>query len=218
MSLFPMYDEKRDYSGVMQAFAARKPVTGTITAIADLPISKQTALKYVRNLLRNLPKLKRNPKIPTWIGLQSNMNAAFEKYLEDYAERWLSDIGGISEFSHDDVIDRLKPVRIQPDVTFLEAAKEALTVFPYHKGESVVLASRTMNSAVILLSGMLALEDDPETNMETLSDAREIRKFLRWNDKAIPALHASSLGALLTKGPIYKNERGKGSIAPSVGY
>lgn len=217
MSLFPMYDEKRDYSGVMQAFAARKPVTGTLTAIADLPISKQTALKYVSNLLRNLPKLKRNPKIPTWIGLQSNMNATFEKYLEDYAENWSSDIDGISEFSRDDVIDQLKPVRIQPDVTFLEAAKEALTVFPYHKGESVVLESRTMNSAVMLLGVMLAL-DDPENSMRALGDAREIRKFLRWNDKAIPALHASSLGAVLTTGPMYKNEHGKGSIAPSVGY
>ena len=206
MSLFPMYDEKRDYSGMMQAFAARKPVTGTITAIADLPISKQTALKYVRNLLRNLPKLKRNPKIPTWIGLQSNMNAAFEKYLENCAENWSFDID--RKISRDSVIDRLEPVHIQPDVTFLEAAKEALTVFPYHKGESVVLESRTMYSAVLLLSAMLALEDDPETSLETLGDAREIRKFLRWNDKAIPALHASSLGALLTKGPIYKNERG----------
>ena len=217
MSLFPMYDEKRDYSGVMQALAARKPVTGTITAIADLPISKQTALKYVRNLLRNLPKLKRNPKIPTWIGLQSNLNAAFEQYLEDCAERWSLDIDGRAEFSRDNVIARLKPVSIQPDVTFLEAAKEALTVFPYHKGESVVLESRTMNSAVMLLSAMLALEDYPEYSLETLGDAREIRKFLRWNDKPIPALHASSLGALLTKGPIYKNERGNG-IAPSVGY
>ena len=207
MSLFPMYDEKRDYSGVMQAFAARKPVTGTLTAIADLPISKQTALKYVRNLLRNLPKLKRNPKIPTWIGLQSNVNDAFEKYLEYCAEVWSLDIDGISKISRDDVIDRLDPVLIQPDVTFLEAAKEALTVFPYHKGESVVLASRTMNSAVMLLSAMLAL-DDPETSLETLSDAREIRKFLRWNDKPIPALHASSLGAVLTTGPMYKNERG----------
>ena len=208
MSLFPMYDEKRDYSGVMQAFAARKPVTGTITAIADLPISKQTALKYVRNLLRNLPKLKRNPKIPTWIGLQSNLNAAFEKYLEDCAERWSLDINRISKISRDNVIDRLEPVSIQPDVTFLEAAKEALTVFPYHKGESVVLASRTMYSAVILLSAMLELEDYQEINLGTLGDAREIRKFLRWNDKPIPALHASSLGALLTTGPMYKNERG----------
>ena len=208
MSLFPMYDEKRDYSGVMQALAARKPVTGTITAIADLPISKQTALKYVRNLLRNLPKLKRNPKIPTWIGLQSNLNAAFEEYLENCAENWSLDIDRRAEFSRDDVIDRLEPVLIQPDVTFLEAAKEALTVFPYHKGESVVLESRTMNSAVMLLSAMLALEDYPEYSLETLGDAREIRKFLRWNDKPIPALHASSLGALLTKGPIYKNERG----------
>ena len=208
MSLFPMYDEKRDYSGVMQAFAARKPVTGTITAIADLPISKQTALKYVRNLLRNLPKLKRNPKIPTWIGLQSNLNAAFEKYLEDCAERWSLDINRISKISRDNVIDRLDPVSIQPDVTFLEAAKEALTVFPYHKGESVVLASRTMYSAVILLSAMLELEDYQEINLGTLGDAREIRKFLRWNDKPIPALHASSLGALLTTGPMYKNERG----------
>ena len=208
MSLFPMYDEKRDYSGVMQALAARKPVTGTITAIADLPISKQTALKYVRNLLRNLPKLKRNPKIPTWIGLQSNLNAAFEEYLENCAENWSLDIDRRAEFSRDNVIARLEPVPIQPDVTFLEAAKEALTVFPYHKGESVVLESRTMNSAVMLLSAMLALEDDPETSLTTLGDAREIRKFLRWNDKPIPALHASSLGALLTKGPIYKNERG----------
>ena len=209
MSLFPMYDEKRDYSGVMQAVAARKPVTGTITAIADLPISKQTALKYVRNLLRNLPKLKRNPKIPTWIGLQSNMNAAFEEYLEICAENWSLDVDGAVEFSRDKVIDRLDPVRIQPDVTFLEAAKEALTVFPYRKGESVVLESRTMNSAVMLLYVMFALENYyPETSPETLSDAREIRKFLRWNDKPIPALHASSLGALLTKGPIYKNEHG----------
>ena len=104
MSLFPMYDEKRDYSGVMQALAARKPVTGTITAIADLPISKQTALKYVSNLLRNLPKLKRNPKIPTWIGLQSNLNAAFETYLENCAENWSLDIDGVSEYSRDTVI------------------------------------------------------------------------------------------------------------------
>jgi hypothetical protein len=206
MSLFPMYDEKRDYSGVMQAVAARKPVTGTLTAIADLPISKQTALKCINNLLRNLPKLKRNPKIPTWIGLQSNMNAAFEKYLEDYAETWSSDIDGISEFSRDDVIDRLKPVGIQPDVAFVEAAKEALTVFPYRKGDSVVLASRTMNSAVMLLCAMLALEDDPDADLRTLGDAREIRKFLRWNDKPIPAMHASSLGALLTQGPMYKHE------------
>lgn len=216
MSLFPMYDEKRDYSGVMQAFAARKPVTGTLTAIADLPISKQTALKYVNNLLRNLPELERNPQIPTWIGLQRNMNAAFEKYLENCAESWSLGIEGISDFSRDDVIDQLEPVRIQPDVTFLEAAKEALTVFPYHKGESVVLASRTMNSAVMLLSVMLALEDDPETNMAELGDAREIRKFLRWNDKPIPSMHASSLGVLLTTGPMYENERG--SIAPSLGF
>ena len=218
MSLFPMYDEKRDYSGVMQAFAARKPVTGTLTAIADLPISKQTALKYVNNLLRNLPKLTRNPKIPTWIGLQRNMNDAFEKYLENRAKNLSLDIDGISKISRDDVIDWLDPVRIQPDVTFLEAAKEALTVFPYHKGESVVLAYRTMNSAVMLLSVMLALEDDPETSLSTLGDAREIRKFLRWNDKAIPALHASSLGALLTTGPIYRNVRGNGRIDPSVGF
>ena len=36
------------------------------------------------------------------------------------------------------------------------------------------------------------------------------------NDKAIPALHASSLGAALTKGPMHKNENGGrfGSIAP----
>ena len=207
MSLFPMYDEKRDYSGVMQAFAAaRKPVTGTLTAIADLPISKQTALKHVRNLLRNLPKLKRNPKIPTWIGLQSNLNDAFETYLENCAENWSLDVD--SKLSRDNVINRLEPVPIQPDVTFLEAAKEALTVFPYHKGESVVLASRTMNSAVMLLSAMLALEDYPEYSMDVLGDAREIRKFLRWNDKPIPSMHASSLGAVLTKGPMYKNERG----------
>ena len=43
MSLFPLYDEKRDYSGMMRAVAARKPVTGTLTAIADLPINKQAA-------------------------------------------------------------------------------------------------------------------------------------------------------------------------------
>jgi hypothetical protein len=206
MSLFPMYDEKRDYSGVMQAVAARKPVTGTLTAIADLPISKQTALKYVSNLLRNLPKLKRNPKIPTWIGLQSNLNAAFEKYLEDCAETWASHVNGTVEFSRDDVIARLNPVGIQPDVAFVEAAKEALTVFPYRKGDSVVLASRTMNSAVMLLCAMLALEDDPDADLRTLGDAREIRKFLRWNDKPIPAMHASSLGALLTQGPMYKHE------------
>ena len=99
-------------------------------------------------------------------------------------------------------------------MAFVEAAKEALTVFPYRKGDSVVLESRTMNSAVMLLCAMLALEDDPETSMETLGDAREIRKFLRWNDKPIPALHASSLGAVLTKGPMFKHENWRGSVAP----
>ena len=212
MSLFPMYDPSKDYSGFMQAVAARKPVTGTLTAIADLPISKQTALKYINNLLRNLPKLKRNPKIPTWIGFQSNMSETFENYLEDRAETWASDVDGTVEFSRDDVIAQLEPVRIQPDVAFVEAAKEALTVFPYRKGDSVVLASRTMNSAVMLLSAMLLL-DEPEAGLRLgLGDAREIRKFLRWNDKPIPAMHASSLGAVLTTGPMYKNERG--SIAP----
>ena len=208
MSLFPMYDPSKDYSGLMQAVAARKPVTGTLTAIADLPISKQTALKYINNLLRNLPKLKRNPKIPTWLGLQRDLSEAFENYLDDRAETWSSDVDGTVELSRDDVIARLDPVSFQPDVAFVEAAKEALTVFPYRKGDSVVLASRTMNSAVMLLSAMLLL-DEPESGLRLgLGDAREIRKFLRWNDKPIPALHASSLGALLTTGPIYKNENG----------
>ena len=96
MSLFPMYDETRNYSGMMQAVAAaRKPITGTLTAVADLPVSKHTAMQ------------------------------------------------------------------------------------------------------LILLGG-----------------AREIRKFLRWNDKPIPALHASSLGAVLTKGPMFKHEKGGRGIAP----
>ena len=59
MSLFPLYDPSKDYSGFMQAVAAaRKPITGTLTAVADLPVSKHTAMQLINNLVRNLPKLK----------------------------------------------------------------------------------------------------------------------------------------------------------------
>ena len=73
-----------------------------------------------------------------------------------------------------------------------------------------------MRNTVIILDHMLFIDDLMHDGASKhFTNAADIRKCLRWNGKPIPSLNSSSLGAVLTEGPMFKHEKGgRGSVAP----